>query len=469
MQTDVAPHTLINQSVRLTTSSTVKIGKKRRKMDQAKEEDHEDDNRTPFHFKLKPMIFEEIQTEPRPEPRSGHRSVCDDANLYSFGGYSKTNSMISGVQHNLYEELWCFNFAESRWKLLPTTGDAPKELASHCAVLYGNYLHVFGGTGTAFGESTSNKLSRCDLRTLIWEEVSTTGTPPAPQYGQALVLDEPRRQLYIIGGTSGHDFTMDIHKLDLVTKIWSLLYCCKGEPSEPRARYRHEVAFDGKTIYVFGGGTAVSAFSLRTVPSFNLESGTWTMLKTKRSNVSMGLDASPDFGFPGRRKCHSAVQLGNDVYICGGCNGTKVYNDMWKFHIPTRQWEFIPIRIPVPLSFHTASLTPDGSMYLFGGVSDIEKSIRTNQTFRMWLKIPSLKDMCWEALLASNQIIKKMSHQSLMEVGIPKDYARRVHPSPPGGKPDAAVESHWKSDLLKAAEADHLPTTANKGCISNFV
>lgn len=410
-----------------------------------------------------------------PEPRSGHRSVCDDANLYSFGGYLKTDLVDN--EHRLFEELWCLNFAELSWKLLPTTGTMPQELASHCAVLYGNYLHVFGGTGVSFGESTSNKLTRCDLRTLVWEEVDTTGEPPDPQYGQALVLDEKKKYLYVIGGTTGFEFTMDIHRLNLVTKEWDLVYACKGDqPSEPQARYRHEVAFDGSNIYVFGGGTSLSAFPLKVVPTFNVETRTWTMLKTKRSDVGRRLaSASGEFpdipGYPARRKCHTAVQVQDDVYICGGCSGTRVFDDIWRFHIPTLQWYFIPTRLPIPLSFHTACVTPAGCMYIFGGVTNIERSLRTNKVFKMWLKVPKLKEMAWDALTTTNDNIKRNKNQHLLEVGIPRDFVSRVHPAPPGGKPSETVEEAWESDFLKSASPGSSGggSSSSQGCIGSFV
>lgn len=430
------------------------------------------------HFSFEPLVFSEVDTEPEgahycslrgPEPRSGHRSVCDDANLFSFGGYLKTD--LEDNEHRLFEELWCFNFAERRWKLLPTTGTAPQELASHCAGLYGNYLHIFGGTGVTFGESTSNKLTRCDLRTLMWEEVDTTGEPPDPQYGQALLLDEPKRHLYVIGGTTGFEFTMDIHRLNLITKAWELVYACKGDqPSEPQPRYRHEVAFDGKNIYVFGGGTSLTAFSLKVVPTFNTETGKWTMIKTKRSEVGRGTSSGDQEvpGFPSRRKCHTSVQLGNDVFICGGCVGSKVYDDLWRFHIPTRQWYYIPVKMPLPLSFHTACLTPSGCMYLFGGVTSIERSQRTNKVFKIWLKIPKLKEICWEALLSSSENVRKTTREALMEVGIPTEFVNRVHPSPPSGKPGPDVESIWESDLLKP-ETETCNARTSQSCINSFV
>lgn len=43
----------------------------------------------------------------------------------------------------------------------------------------------------------------------MWE-VTTTGQPPPPQYGQALVYSNG--YLYAVGGTTGFEYTCDIHR-----------------------------------------------------------------------------------------------------------------------------------------------------------------------------------------------------------------------------------------------------------------
>ena len=49
-----------------------------------------------------------------PLPRSGHRIVCDDANVYSFGGYlEKVDQSGTGTFHHiqkLFHEVWKWNY-----------------------------------------------------------------------------------------------------------------------------------------------------------------------------------------------------------------------------------------------------------------------------------------------------------------------------------------------------------------------
>jgi hypothetical protein len=92
--------------------------------------------------------------------------------------------------------------------------------------------------------------------------VSVKGSCPPKQYGQALVLDG--LYLYTVGGTTGFDYTADIHRLNLRTGIWEEVYICKGSKwREPKGRYRHELAFDGTRIYLLGGGTAEEVYGFQ--------------------------------------------------------------------------------------------------------------------------------------------------------------------------------------------------------------
>lgn len=112
-------------------------------------------------------------------------------------------------------------------------------------------------------------------------EISTTGEHPLPQYGQALVCEGG--YLYTIGGTTGYDYTCDIHRLHLKTLVWEPVYVCQGTGDcEPEGRYRHEVAFDKNKLYVLGGGTAVEVYDFQHIYVFSLEKSIWYLQHTVR-------------------------------------------------------------------------------------------------------------------------------------------------------------------------------------------
>lgn len=204
-----------------------------------------------------------------PKPRSGHRIVCDDVNMYSYGGYKPqiNNEDLTAdddweINRPLFKELWKFNFATSTWSKI-LCNEFPEALVSNAVYLSGKILMIFGGTGVPFGANCSNSLYMCDLskERPILSLVPTTGKIPIPQYGQAIILYD--QYLYTLGGTTGYEYTSDIHRLNLKSGNWESVYICKGLRSEPPGMYRHEVVLYESKIYVFGGGTINEAYGFQ--------------------------------------------------------------------------------------------------------------------------------------------------------------------------------------------------------------
>lgn len=100
---------------------------------------------------------------------------------------------------------------------------------------------------------------------------------------------EPRVTLTPVTYTGKYNFTFWVtkinfiyYRLDIKSKKWESVYICQGNADyEPEGRYRHEVSFDGKNIYLLGGGTADKAFDFCKLPCFNIETLNWSFVKTK--------------------------------------------------------------------------------------------------------------------------------------------------------------------------------------------
>lgn len=105
------------------------------------------------HYCFKPFVIEKIHPDNKtilPQPRSGHRVVCDSKNLYSFGGYNPhiqnedgTADEIWVESYPLFQELWRYNFASRTWTRYYNRRSLPKELASNAVIRKGNTLMVF--------------------------------------------------------------------------------------------------------------------------------------------------------------------------------------------------------------------------------------------------------------------------------------------------------------------------------------
>ncbi|XP_020290298.1 kelch domain-containing protein 10 homolog isoform X2 [Pseudomyrmex gracilis] len=384
-------------------------------------------------YTFKPFVFvvHKGHGPERPKARSGHRIACDHRNLYSYGGFNpcvSDSDMVNDPTWNaskpLFKELWRFNLASEQWKRLPGQENMPNELASNAVVLRDNALIVYGGTGVPFGESCSNQLYVCNLENGSIRIMPAWGELPEPQYGQALVSFGP--YIYTMGGTTGYDYTCDIHKFDLRTHRWEMIYARSGrDESEPLGRYRHELAFDGRLIYVFGGGTSTEVFGFSEIPTFDLWTNSWKMLSTYGDNDGTMV--------PEARRCHGCVQHKDEktgvtsVFISGGYDGDWVFSDVWRLDLSTRRWTLLrECILPSPVYFHSAALTPEGRMYIFGGIVKVNNEVqRTNAVYSAWLTIPKLSEICWQALNHYYPNLRNMSPRKLLRIGIPLRFVQR--------------------------------------------
>lgn len=97
---------------------------------------------------------------------------------------------------------------------------------------------VYGGTGIPFGLNLSSEIYLCDLSSdFLWTimEVKVAAPPkgfdgveghvchlPKQLCGQAVVIDN--HHFYTIGGTSGFNYFMDVHRLNMRDQTWELVH-----------------------------------------------------------------------------------------------------------------------------------------------------------------------------------------------------------------------------------------------------
>ncbi|CAH1784192.1 unnamed protein product [Owenia fusiformis] len=353
-----------------------------------------------------------------PAPRSGHRIVVTEDNIWSIGGY---NSDLWDIENDdftnypLFRELWKFNFATRKWKKMTTLGHMPKELASHSAILLGQQLVVYGGTGIPFGVASSNEVYVCNLKTLRWSKLSTSGDVPLKTYGNSVMLFDEK--LCVFGGTTGWQYNAEVHTLDLNTLEWEDLNNMGNNTKEPPGRYRQEVALHKNKLYIFGGGRADESYGFENLPAYDLLKLRWQEVKTTGDGKH---------GFPQPRKCHSCIQQDNELYMCGGYNGIEIFGDFWKFNLDEMKWTKLEATMPKPVYFHSTSLTKSGCMYIYGGVTHID-DIRTSHIYRVWLKIPKLSELSWQNITHTVADIENQDKSHLLQLGIPIQYLDRIN------------------------------------------
>ncbi|RUS87432.1 hypothetical protein EGW08_004807 [Elysia chlorotica] len=383
-----------------------------------------------------------------PIGRSGHRVVVSEDSIYSLGGF---NPAVCGLPDNrpihepderglpLFQELWRFNISSRRWQMLDDFQSVPPTIASHTIAKTGRWLFCFGGTSIPFGLTATNVIYRYDLQSsnkplvtgdidvkedeialrspddFRWHLVPVTGDIPEERYGHSMTMSFP--DIYIVGGTSGHVYNAEVFHLDLRNGVgkWTKL-SSDTDPKQPSGRYRHETAFDGELLYVFGGGTDQEAFPLTDVHTFNIVRKEWGEIKTL---------PDPQHGHPAPRKCHSCSQYKNDVYLVGGVSGTLAtnqvtcYDDIWRYSLSEGAWTKFSFTLTVPLYFHSADICEKtGAIWIFGGVTNGRNAnMRTNRLIHLQVKVGSLLELTWTVIC--NQVCNRWDRVDMDELGIP--------------------------------------------------
>ncbi|XP_020815412.1 kelch domain-containing protein 10 homolog [Drosophila serrata] len=379
-----------------------------------------------------------------PLERSGHRIIASNSHLYSLGGYNPRSALRASRRGHclLFQELWSFNFATRTWKLELNADNAsnmPVELASNALTIHNNVLISHGGTGYPFGESCSNDCyvyrTASAGATPGVERLKVTGELPTAQYGPGIVIH--KHFLYTIGGTTGFDYTCDVYRLDLQTRKWENVYISRPEMrDDPEGRYRHEVVYDGKHIFVLGGGTSHSVYDLQRIPAYNLGANCWDYFDTHPDRRTADMDDG-NRGYPRPRKCFSCVQHQSsngdiEAFITGGLQGdfSTYFSDIWKLNLRTKQWFRIETAtLPRPLYFHSAAHSDNGCMYVFGGIEYNDKEMRRRKDlYKMWMTVPKLSEMCWDAITYYNDNLDLYDRKTLLSAGIPKRFAERLPP-----------------------------------------
>lgn len=157
-------------------------------------------------------------------------------------------------------------------------------------------------------------------------------------------------------------------------------------------------------------------YGFETLPVIDMELQCWTTRPCR---------ADERHGYPPARRCHSCVQLGNVAYICGGYNGQIIFGDLWMIDLSSLQWTRLPAVLPEPVYFHSAGITESGLMLVHGGVVQIDTR-RSAKVFAIWLRVPSLKESCWQVLIESHPAVLHQPRHSLLEIGVPPDLVDRL-------------------------------------------
>ncbi|EFA79421.1 RING zinc finger-containing protein [Heterostelium album PN500] len=249
------------------------------------------------------------------------------------------------------------------WKRLGV-GGSPEARWGHVTVSLSNGAFlVFGGNGN----KTFNDLTLYNSGSNSWSKIEPQGNPPAPRYGHSATPFG--QQILIYGGRANSKPFSDVTVLQHQGGDRFKWLKSQHQHKSPEGRAGHTAIAYNNQLIVFGGHNSSRNKYYNSVLTFNIDTGNWDQ-------------PTCDGAVPPARGSHSTFQVGNHMYVFGGFDGKKYYNDLHCLDLECKG------NSPKPRSGHSSTLMGD-RLVIFGGCG-------SDSNFLNDVHLLSLDDMRWE-------------------------------------------------------------------------
>lgn len=247
-----------------------------------------------------------------PPGMDSHSGVEHRGAMVVFGGY------VGGTRSNL---TFALDLQRMQWQKPHITGALPCPRAGHTAVTYQDWMYVYGG---ASDDGKLGDLWRLSLSTWQWEQVAVTTQPESRSGHSAIVF---RDTMVVFGGTKDQSReTNELWVLHLNSNEWVLLQE-EQKIDDPVSSVQLEEYRKGKSPL-----TAPPKKQPEASPDLSP-----TTKKKHKEHLYEG-PASPLVGriagrAPYPRDGHSAVLLGEAMFVFGGDRYQMPFNDLYAFSL----------------------------------------------------------------------------------------------------------------------------------------
>ena len=206
------------------------------------------------------------------------------------------------------------------------------------------FVILFGGCESGRPPAPTSDVYKLDIQDpekFYWAKVNIPGPSPTPRWHHSATLLPDGKTFVTFGGfgSKAQPLLNDVWLYDTDTDSWSqpipgqttenegVVRLKVDWPGCPVPRGSHSAAVSGDKLYVFGGygGAGFTRKDFNDLCVLDLSSYQWTTVETTGE-------------VPEARSGHRAVTVDSKMYVMGGWNTVKQFDDMYIYDTETAVW-----------------------------------------------------------------------------------------------------------------------------------
>ena len=295
----------------------------------------------------------QVLTGNSPSARGRHSAVlAPTGKLWIHGGTDNTNSLLSDLWYLQTE-----NLTSPTWTELAAGSSSERKDHSAVITASGRMYICFGGISS--GQTNSLRYIDLEDSSPSWIDVNPCcNTPPGVRWNRGAVLSDAGR-MWVFGGlgwSSGPFYHNDLWWIDLEdgTPNWNEVSVTGNVP--PSRVDSVAVLTSTGRFWLFGGSDSEG----------NVENDLWYIdVEAPSPTWTQSFEIN---GRPNGVSSHTAVLLDDhQMWIFGGSDGTFSLDELWYAEVPSPAFNQTTFSGAPSRYLHTVVLAPSGRMWMFGG------------------------------------------------------------------------------------------------------